>query len=74
MKYEGKIYGKVAGKYIEIHTTKDLDASIKNAEKAKKYDELNAKIAEFYGDDEFDEEGDGLISIGEFVASHFGFM
>lgn len=33
MKYEGKIYGKVAGKYIEIHTTKDLDASIANKER-----------------------------------------
>lgn len=33
MKYEGKIYGKVAGKYIEIHTTKDLDESISNKEK-----------------------------------------
>lgn len=76
MKYEGKIYGKVAGKYIELHTTKDLDASIVNAEKAKKYDELKAKIAAVYDEDEleFPEEGDGLISIGEIAASHFGFM
>lgn len=36
MKYEGKIYGKVGGKYVEIHTTKDLDESIKNAEKLKR--------------------------------------
>lgn len=76
MKYEGKIYGKVAGKYIELHTTKDLDASIVNAEKAKKYDELKAKIAAVYDEDEleFPEEGDGLISIGEIAASHFGFI
>ncbi len=74
MKYEGKIYGKVAGKYIELHTTKDLDASIVNAAKAKKYDELKAQISECYEDDEFEEEGDGLISIGEIAASHFGFM
>ena len=33
MKYEGKIYGKVANKYIEIHTTKDLDESIANKAK-----------------------------------------
>lgn len=76
MKYEGKIYGKVAGKYIELHTTKDLDASIVNAEKAKKYDKLKAEIAAVYDEDEleFTEEGDGLISIGEIAASHFGFM
>ncbi len=76
MKYEGKIYGKVAGKYIELHTTKDLDASIVNAEKAKKYDKLKAEIAAVYDEDEleFPEEGDGLISIGEIAASHFGFM
>jgi len=36
MKYEGKIYGKVAGKYIEVDITEDLD-------KAKKYDELKAE-------------------------------
>ena len=76
MKYEGEIYGKVDGKYIKLHTTKDLDASIKNAEKAKKYDELKAKIAAVYDEDEleFPEEGDGLISIGEIAASHFGFI
>ncbi len=76
MKYEGEIYGKVDGKYIELHTTKDLDASIVNAEKAKKYDELKAKIAAVYDEDEleFPEEGDRLISIGEIAASHFGFM
>lgn len=33
MKYEGKIYGKVGGKYIEIHTTKDLDESILNKQR-----------------------------------------
>ena len=33
MKYKGKIYGKVANKYIEIHTTKDLHESIANKER-----------------------------------------
>lgn len=74
MKYKGKIYGKVAGKYIQIHTTQDLDASIVNAKKAKEYDELKAQIAACYEDDEFEEKGDGLISIGKIAASHFGFM
>ena len=41
---------------------------------AEKYEELKAEISECYGDDEFEEEGDGLISIGEIAASHFGFM
>ena len=59
---------------VDDKTRYDLDASIVNAEKAKRYDELKAKIAACYEDDEFEEEGDGLISIGEIAASHFGFM
>lgn len=61
---------------VDMVVPKNLDASIVNAEKAKKYDELKAKIAAVYDEDEleFPDEGDRLISIGEIAASHFGFM
>jgi len=35
MKYEGKIYGKVGGKFIELDTTKDDQKNMENAEKLK---------------------------------------
>jgi hypothetical protein len=47
-------------------------------EKAKKYDELAAKIAACYEDEEGDygedEEGADLLTIGEIAASHFGYL
>jgi hypothetical protein len=47
--------------------------------KAEKWDKLDAIIAKFYVDEEGDElpedeEGDGLISIGEAAASAFGWI
>lgn len=50
------------------------------AEKAKKYDELAAKIAACYEDDEGnydeneDDEGADLLTIGEIAAAHFGYL
>ena len=65
MKYEGRIFGKVAGRYIELHTTADLDASIVNAEKAKKYDELKEKIIDCYL------RGRGLRTLSNIVTEEF---
>ncbi len=47
-------------------------------EKAKKYDELAAKIAACYESDDGDydenEEGADLLTIGEIAAAHFGYL
>jgi len=44
----------------------------KTVEKAKKWDELDAKIADFYLEDESKETGD-LCDIGEICAMKFGY-
>lgn len=53
-----------------------LNAEKTTFEKAKKWDELDAEIAEFYPSDGevSDDEDGGLLSIGEICATKLGYM
>ena len=58
-------------------TANPLTASYKNPNaKAEKWDELEAKIANFYNqeNDSLDEEEGSLLDIGEISALAFGFL
>lgn len=55
--------------------TKEVATEILNKfKKAKSYNELKAKIGEFYPEDEADEAPGDLCDLGEVAAMHFGFM
>lgn len=44
------------------------------AEKAKMYDEIEKGIAEFYAEEEDDNDNIDLGTIGEYIASYFGYI
>lgn len=73
MKYEGRIYGKVAGKYIEIHTTKDLDQSIKNAENSRRLLEALEIMVQYFDNSENGAgETSAIMQAKEAIAKAYG--
>ncbi len=54
-----------------LNKQSDIIKSLKTIEKS--YNELDAKIGKFYGDENAESDGD-LGDIGEVAASHFGYL
>lgn len=61
-------------KFLSGKKAKKVNENIdlEREEKARKYDEIDAKMAEFYS--EGAEPADGLITIGEWIASYMGYL